>query len=168
VRQLRVAELDDDVAVCFLGATRRRRNVIGSFAISNEKRSEDYAGEDSALCGNSSEISLTRYFGEPARSEMHTFSRVTVAKPATTKKSRELERTSREPDFGSRRIHFFHGNGNKRISTLLNQCAKSLETRSARQRRVTKQERRRGPGVGNEHFSICKNRSPPLKRSKAS
>jgi len=29
VRQKRVAELDDDVAVRFLGATRRRRNVIG-------------------------------------------------------------------------------------------------------------------------------------------
>lgn len=35
VRQKRVAELDDDVAVCFLGATRRRRNVIGTFAILN-------------------------------------------------------------------------------------------------------------------------------------
>jgi len=47
------------------------------------------------------------------------FSRVTVAKPATTKKSRELERTSREPDFGSQRIRFFHGNENKVVSTLL-------------------------------------------------
>lgn len=65
------------------------------------------------------EILAREKFGEPARSEKHTFSRVTVAKPATTKKSRELERTSREPDFGSQRIRFFHGNGNQVVSTLL-------------------------------------------------
>jgi len=40
VRQIRVAELDDDVAVCFFGATRRRRNVIGDFNISHEMASQ--------------------------------------------------------------------------------------------------------------------------------
>ena len=65
------------------------------------------------------EILARENVNESAKSEKHTFSRVTVAKPATTKKSRELERTSREPDFGSQRIRFFHGNEDKVISTLL-------------------------------------------------
>lgn len=65
---------------------------------------------------------------------MRLFSRVTAAKPATTKKARELELTSREPDFGSRNVRFFHGNEDKLISTLLNQCAKSLETGEAHDR----------------------------------
>lgn len=56
VRQIRVAELDDDVAVRFFEATRRKRNVIGAF-VSFETRNEHHAGEDSALCGNPKKFS---------------------------------------------------------------------------------------------------------------
>jgi hypothetical protein len=42
-----------------------------------------------------------------------------VAKPAMPKKSRKLEGTSREPDFGSHNFRFFHGNESEMISTLL-------------------------------------------------
>jgi len=73
------------------------------------------------------EILAREKFGEPARSEKHTFSRVTVAKPATTKKARKLEHPSREPDFGSQRIRFFHGNENKTISTLLESAPNLLK-----------------------------------------
>lgn len=113
------------------------------------------------LCVATRRNSRERNVNESAKSEKHTFSRVTVAKPATTKKSRELERTSREPDFGSQRIRFFHGNEDKVISTLLSSKHEKnlLNEKRGAQRRVTKQERRRGPGVGNEYFSICKNRS---------
>jgi len=111
----------------------KRRNVIGDFDISNEMASSKDAERKSRGRGLSSvwqleEILVRENFGEPARSEKHTFSRVTVAKPATTKKSRELERTSREPDFGSQRIRFFHGNENKVISTLLSSKHQPPET----------------------------------------
>jgi len=166
VRQIRVAELDDDVAVLSAGQPKETKRDWRLQHLSRDgipkMRSEDYAGEDSSSVWQLEEILAREKFAEPARSEKHTFSRVTVAKPATTKKSRELERTSREPDFGSQRIRFFHGNGNKTVSTLLSSKHEKnlLNERRAAQRRVTKQERRRRPGVGNEHFSICKNRCP--------
>jgi len=124
VRQKRVAELDDDVAVRFLEATRGNRNVIGDFNISNEMASSKDAERKLRGRGLSSvwqleEISREKNSSNPQRAKKHTFSRVTVAKPAMPKKSRKLESTSREPDFGSRRIRFFHGNESKRISTLL-------------------------------------------------
>jgi len=72
---------------------------------------------------------------ESAKSEMHPFSRVTVAKPATAKKARKLERTSREPDFGSQRIRFFHGNESKTISTLLSSKHQTDLSRDGVQRR---------------------------------
>jgi len=100
---------------------------------------------------------------------MHTFSRVTVAKPATTKKARKLERPSREPDFGSQRIRFFHGNGDKVISTRLSSTRQPFEKteRSAEagdetgEAKGTKRRERR-------ILDLQKPVIPPLKRSKAS
>jgi len=57
--------------------------------------------------------SRERIFFEPAASEKHTFSRVTAAKPATTKKGRELGHTRREPDFGSSHSRNLHGRREK-------------------------------------------------------
>jgi len=120
VRQKRVAELDDDVAVRFLEATRRKRNVmIRTSTFSNQKPERKLRGRGLSSVWQIEKLLAREKFFEPAASEKHTFSRVTVAKPAMPKKSRKLESTSREPDFGSQRIRFFHGNENKMVSTLL-------------------------------------------------
>jgi hypothetical protein len=60
VRQIRVAELDDDVAVLSSGKLEETKRDWRPKS-RQRFRSEDHAGEDSALCGNSNELSLTRY-----------------------------------------------------------------------------------------------------------
>jgi hypothetical protein len=134
VRQKRVAELDDDVAVLSSGQLEETKRDWRFRESLTRCRSENYAGGDSALCGNSKKFSREKNFPSLQRAKKHTFSRVTVAKPLMPKKSRKLESTSREPDFGSHNFRFFHGNESETISTLLNQCAKSLETRGAHDR----------------------------------
>jgi hypothetical protein len=118
VRQIRVAELGDDVAVRFSEATRRKRNMIRDRNLVRDFEAKIMRARTQLRVATRRNLVREKFF-EPAKSEMHTFSRVTVAKPATPKKARKLERTSREPDFGSQRIRFFHGNENKTISTLL-------------------------------------------------
>jgi len=103
VRQKRVAELDDDVAVPSAGSNPKKRNVLGDF---ERKPGTKITRARAQLCvANRKNLAREKFF-EPAKSKMHTFSRVTVAKPAIPKKSRKLEGTSREPDFGLRRLSF--------------------------------------------------------------
>jgi hypothetical protein len=115
VRQKRVAELDDDVAVLSSGKLEETKRDWRFRCKSGTKITR----ARTQLCVATRRNLAREKLLEPAKSEKHTFSRVTVAKPAMPKKSRELESTSREPDFGSQRIRFFHGNENKVISTLL-------------------------------------------------
>jgi len=66
VRQIRVAELDDDVAVLSAGQPKETKRDWRLQHLSRDgipkMRSENHAGEDSALCGNSKKFSREKLF----------------------------------------------------------------------------------------------------------
>jgi len=72
VRQKRVAELDDDVAVLSSGKLEETKRDWRSKS-RQRFRSENHAGEDSALCGNSKKFSREKTFWSLQRAKCTRF-----------------------------------------------------------------------------------------------
>lgn len=91
--------------------------------------------------------------------------RVTVAKPSTAKKARELERSSREPDSernDSRLLHGISENSGLGPSHMLRHGLTPTTRKGGAERRGGRRNRRseESTGCGNEYFSHAKTGSP--------
>jgi hypothetical protein len=156
----------------FLRGNSKKRVILRlRTTLLNKARSEGLAGEDSARCGKSLKTksrdgkSLTRL--QRAKSTRFLGSRWRSRRLRKKLESSSPHLGNLFSDHGNFRL--LHGNESKSdLGPSLMLTTAVRKKRSGAQRRMTKQEKRREPGVGNEHFSICKNRFPPLKRSKAS
>jgi hypothetical protein len=172
VRQIRVAELDDDVAVLSSGQleeTRDSPTPNNASKQSAERRSrgrglssvwqidKDRSRSKDQNRNPSNEGSLTNL--QRAKSTRFLGSRWRSRRLRKKLESSSPHLGNLFSDHGNFRL--LHGNESKSdLGPSLMLTTAVRKKRSGAQRRMTKQEKRREPGVGNEHFSICKNRFP--------